>query len=283
VVATVNSSVRDVALAGNVAFGSPVPSGGPQVISITIPQQPVLRGSVNFADIPGGTALAVAADQQYVYLTRNIIGTVVDNGTTGTTSLMIGRYQPRYDRAGIAPATSVISPQQDQTVIQGRTITLSAAASDDVEVERVQFLVDNVVIANDRIFPYEASYVVPVSTTTHTVKTIATDLNGVAAESAPVTFTAVSNPAPVVSLLSPQPGSLLIEGQTIQLIAQASDDGSIQRIVFTAGGVTLPADTSPPYQTNFTVPAGVSSLTISATATDDKGLTATATQTYSVT
>jgi len=284
-VATASGTLRDVAVSGDLAFGSLITNGGSQVYSVKIPQQPVSRGVVNFTDLPGGSALAVAADQQYVYLTRNIVGTVVDNGTTGTTSLMIGRYQPRYDRAGFAPSTSVISPLQGQTFIEGRTISLAAAASDDIEVERVQFVVDNVVIANDRIFPYEASYLVPASTTatTHTIKTIATDLNGAATQSTPVTITVISNPPPVVSLLSPQQGTLLIEGQTIQLMAQASDDGSIQRIVFTAGGVTLPADTSAPYQTNFTVPAGVSSLTISATATDDKGLTATATQTYSVT
>lgn len=283
VATTSNAIFRDVALAGNFAFGSLLTNSGAPVVAINQPTSPVFRGVMTLADVSNGSALAVAADQQYVYLTKATSG-VVDNGSSGTTSLIIGRYQPRYDRAGIAPSTSVVTPQQGQIVTEGKTITLSADASDDVEVERVQFIVDNVVIANDRIYPYEASYFVPVSTTTtHTVKTIATDLNGAATESVPITFTTTPNQPPVVSLLSPQSGSLLIEGQTIQLSAQASDDGSIQRIVFTAGGVTLPADTSPPYQTTFTVPTGISSLTISATATDDKGLTATATETYSVT
>ena len=138
----------------------------------------------------------------------------MENGVTGSTTLAIGRYQAAYDRAGVAPSTTVVTPQNGQTVIQGHTITLTADASDDVEVERVQFLVDNVVIANDRLFPYEASYSVPTSTTTtHIVKTIATDLNGASTESAPITFTAISNPPPVVSLLSPQPASTLIEGR----------------------------------------------------------------------
>ena len=280
ILGTVNTTIRDVAVVGDFAFG---PWTASTVIQITNPTAPVTRGFVNFADLPGGGAGAVAADQQYVYLTKTLSG-VVENGVSGNTTLLIGRYEPTYDRVGVAPSTSVVTPQQGQTVIEGQTITLSANASDDVEVERVQFIVDNVVIANDRIFPYETSYFVPVSTTTtHTVKTIATDLNGTSTESAPIAFTATPNPPPVVSLLSPQPGSILIQGQTIELLAQASDNGSIQRIVFTVGGVTFPADTEAPFKTTFTVPTGISSLTISATATDDKGLTATATHTYSVT
>ena len=278
-----NFSVRDVALVGNIVFGSLVPNQGSPVTTLNLSSQPIFRGMMTLADVSTGQPLAVAADEQYVYLTKQNSGSTIDNGASGVTSLIIGRYQPKYDRAGVAPSTSVVSPQPGQTVVQGKTITITADAGDDVEVERVQFLVDDVVIANDRIFPYEASYLVPLSTATHTIKTIATDLNGVSSESAPITITTTPNPPPVVSLLSPQPGSILIAGRPIELLAQASDDGSIQRIVFTAGGVTLPADTEAPFKTNFTVPANVSSLTISATATDDKGSTATATQTFSVT
>ena len=131
--------------------------------------------------------------------------------------------------------------------------------------------------------PYEVSYTVPATATSLTIRTIATDLGGASSSSVPITVAVSANSAPVVSLLKPQSGSVLIEGQTIELLAQASDDGEVKKIVFTVGGVELPADLSAPFWTTYTVPMGVSSLTISATATDDKGLSSTVTETFAVT
>lgn len=282
---TSSGTIRDIAVVGNFAFG-PLVGSGSLIISVENPINPVVRGSVNFNDLPSTFTTGpggVAADQQYVYVTRSLSG-VVENGVSGNTFLAIGRYnQTVYDRAGVAPSMAVVSPQNGQTVIQGHTINLTADAIDDVEVERVQFFVDNQLIATDRIPPYETPALIGGTAPTRTIKVTATDLNGVSAESAPVTINTIPNPAPVVSLLSPQTGSLLIEGQTIELLAQASDDGRVASITFTAGGVNLPQDTSPPFKTTFTVPTGVTSLTISARANDNQGLTATVTETFAVT
>lgn len=167
--------------------------------------------------------------------------------------------------------------------LQGHTVTITADASDDVEVERVQFFVDNQLVGSDRIAPYELPFLVQGTAPIRTIKTIATDLNGVSAESAPITINTIPNPPPEVSLLSPQAGSVLIQGQVIELLAQASDDGVVSSITFTAGSTTLPADTEAPFRTTFTVPTGVSSLTISARANDNLGLSSTVTQTFAVT
>jgi hypothetical protein len=283
-----NVQTRELALVGNFSFGSWSQGQGGTIVAINNPAAPALRGFVNLADIaPGGPPfssgpLGVAADSEYVYLTRSF-SSVLEIGTSGSTTLMIGRYQPTYDRAGVAPSTSVVTPQNGQTVIQGHTINLMADASDDVEVERVQFFVDNQLIATDRIPPYETPASISGLTPIRTIKVVATDLNGVSAESAPVTINTIPNPPPVVSLLSPQAGSVLIQGQVLELLAQASDDVRVSSITFTAGSTTLPADTSPPFKTTFTVPTGVTSLTISARANDNQGLTSTETRTFAVT
>ncbi|MDT7780154.1 MAG: large repetitive protein [Acidobacteriota bacterium] len=90
------------------------------------------------------------------------------------------------------------------------------------------------------------------------------------------------NPAPTVSVTSPAEGQQVAENQHITITADASDNTSVSNVSFTAGGVNLGADTNAPYSVSYTVPAGTTSLTVTATATDDLGKTSTATRTVEI-
>ena len=183
-----NFAVRDLAVSGTYAF-APLTQFftlGTPIIAINEPTQPNWRGMVDFTRVGAAVGVAVAADQQYVYTAAvDNAGSVVDNGTSATSFFMIGRYQPRFDHAGVSPSVSLVTPPDGQEVLVGNTLSISADASDDVEVDSVQFRVNGAVVGTDFTFPYEAAYTVPAGSGPLTVTATAADLGGNTGTSAP--------------------------------------------------------------------------------------------------
>ena len=88
------------------------------------------------------------------------------------------------------------------------------------------------------------------------------------------------DPLPTVVITSPVAGSTVFEGQTITLRATATDNSGVDLLVqFSVNGTTLNAIPIPftgVFTAPFTVPAGVTQLTILAGAMDSKGKVGTA-------
>ena len=85
------------------------------------------------------------------------------------------------------------------------------------------------------------------------------------------------NSAPTVSLSSPANNSSFEVGSSIVMKATAADaDGSVARVEFWLGNNRLSTDTSAPYEYTW-VPSSAGSYSVTARATDDKGLTTTST------
>ena len=93
---------------------------------------------------------------------------------------------------------------------------------------------------------------------------------------------AVADPPPTVTITAPAEGVIVIEGSKLTLHAEAADNVQVTRVVWSLNGVAGPPILSPPYTRVITVPTGLTSLTIQATATDDLGQTNTATRVITV-
>jgi subtilisin family serine protease len=92
------------------------------------------------------------------------------------------------------PTTAVTSPAAGATV--SGTVAVTASASDDVGVARVEIYVDGALLATDAASPYSASWDTTTATNaSHTLTSKAFDAAGNSATSAAVTVT-VSNAAP---------------------------------------------------------------------------------------
>src|SRR5262249_52995864 len=74
--------------------------------------------------------------------------------------------------------------------------------------------------------------------------------------------------SPFVQLTAPSPGGTVIEGETITLRAEATDDVAVASVSFLVDGTLVRTDTTSSYQTQFTVPLGVQSVTVGASAID---------------
>ncbi len=74
--------------------------------------------------------------------------------------------------------------------------------------------------------------------------------------------------APVVSITSPAAGVTVVEGSTLPITVQATDDVHVVSVDFVVDGNVVFTDSAAPYQFSLTVPTGVTSLTLGATALD---------------
>ncbi len=179
-----------------------------------------------------------------------------------------------------APSVSVSAPANGATV--GNTVTVSAAASDNVGVTSVQFTLDGASLGSpDTAAPYATPWNTSgAANGSHVLRAVARDAAGNTATAAAVTVT-VSNlapdtTAPSVSVSAPANGATV--GNTVTVSAAASDNVGVTSVQFTLDGASLGSpDTAAPYATPWnTSGAANGSHVLRAVARDAAGNTATA-------
>lgn len=158
-----------------------------------------------------------------------------------------------------APSVSIGSPTAGTTVTG--SVTISATATDASGVAKVEFLIDNVVVATDTTSAY--SYIWNTTTATngtHTLTARATDTVGNAGTSTAVSVT-VSNTdttPPTISAFTASPTSVATGG-TVALAATATDNVGVTKVEFYSGTALMGTDTTSPYTYNW-VTTGASTL-----------------------
>src|SRR5262249_24514693 len=73
---------------------------------------------------------------------------------------------------------------------------------------------------------------------------------------------------PTVAITAPATGSTVIAGSNISIFVNAVDDVAVSQLNFLLNGQVVFSGTAAPYQTTLTVPTGVTSITLGATARD---------------
>ncbi len=175
----------------------------------------------------------------------------------GTGPCVSGSYNDRDDLAfAVAPGTdttppynvAISSPVAGQTMAQ--SFSVSATASDNVAVTRIDFLAEGLVQASDATAPFSGN--LQLAPGTHSLQVRAFDAAGNATASALTTVTV--NPAPTVQILAPLTEELILA--PFRARADASDDTAVSRIDFYLGTSLVGSDYTPPYEMD--VPANYS-------------------------
>jgi subtilisin family serine protease len=174
------------------------------------------------------------------------------------------------DNDSVPPSVALTSPAGGAGV--RATVTVTAAASDNVGVAGVQFKLDGASLgAEDAAPPYEAAWdTTGAANGAHTLTAVARDAAGNATTSTPVAVT-VDNLAPSVSVSSPASGALL--RASVGVAANASDNVGVAGVQFKLDGADLGAeDTAPPYTLTWdTTGASDGAHTLTAVARDAAG------------
>jgi hypothetical protein len=244
----------------------------PPTVSITSPTGGNVAGTV--------TVSANASDNLGVARVDLLVNGVVKGSdlsapfqfSWNTTTLANGAAQLKaiaYDTSGNSTSSSIITvnvanvapPPTDTTPptvsiasptggnVAG-TVAISANASDNVGVARVDLLVNGVVKASDTTAPYQFSWnSTTVANGAAQLKAVAYDAAGNSAPSAIVTVNVANvtsdTTPPTVSIASPTGGNV---AGTVAISANASDNVGVARVDFLVNGVVKGSDTSAPFQ-----------------------------------
>ncbi|MDB5272802.1 MAG: Ricin lectin [Chitinophagaceae bacterium] len=171
------------------------------------------------------------------------------------------------------PTVSISSPSNNATLNAG-TITISANASDNGSVSKVEFYNGAALLGTSTASPYSYSWT-GVAAGSYNLTARATDNQGGITVSSTVGITVkavtVVNKPPVVTLTSPANGSSYNATASITVSATASDaDGSVVKVEFYNGATLLSTSSSSPYSYTWTG-VGAGTYTLSAKAYDNSG------------
>lgn len=291
----------DVAVSGNHVFIADGPSGL-QIIDITNPTTPKLLGSV---DTPG-TAKGVAVSGTVAVVADGANGVQIIDVSSPASPRIVGTLDTPGDARDVA-VNGLIAYVADYTGglrIVDFTVPTSPTLVSAVPTTSGGVLMD-VAHAGTLVFGADVVFVngVPITDVSSPVNPIVRarldfperDDNGagIAVDSQHVYLTAsrgiVENGvtedtrlyigqyvdledtggiAPTVRIEAPAYGDTVVEGATISIAVSATDDVHVASVDVVVDGQVVFTDSAAPYQFNFTVPVGVRSLTLSATAVD---------------
>ncbi|WP_288388947.1 Ig-like domain-containing protein, partial [uncultured Alteromonas sp.] len=140
------------------------------------PDEPFFQDTINLSPLGdyAGTGIALNATHAFITEERYVVGS--DYKATGDTKLFIAQYRELNDANGIPPTVSLVEPATDGVTVEGARLTLTADAQDDIAVGKVDFYVNNLLVAQDTTYPYSVPFTVPQNVGNIAVKAVATDL-----------------------------------------------------------------------------------------------------------
>ncbi|HEX2749519.1 MAG TPA: Ig-like domain-containing protein, partial [Verrucomicrobiales bacterium] len=170
-----------------------------------------------------------------------------------------------------APVVTLTAPANGASIQMPGPVTITADATDNSAVTKVEFFAGSTKVGEDTSAPYAFDWM-PALSGTYLLTAVATDDSGATATSAPVSVQ-VFNPnniPPQAVVISPAAGTS-VPASSLTVLASASDtDGYITKVAFYCNGVKEGEVTGEPYL--FTIPSiSAGPLTLTVEATDNDG------------
>jgi hypothetical protein len=225
-------------------------SGMVSFLATGLPDSLPLDGQVNFTTLdpnPGvSSARDMAIEGQYHFVTAS---------GSGQNWLLVGRHDKVVDLLGKPPVVSLLSPDPNGSYPEGSKLTYAVSATDDVEVAKVELLVDGALAATLQDPPYETTLALPdiKGPTTVTLTATATDVGGNVGTMEPATFKVVpviDLEPPKVALITPYAGQIVSGGLGLPVKVAVTDDIGVADLRILLDGQTVVVDSLPPYDDN---------------------------------
>ena len=163
------------------------------------------------------------------------------------------------------PTVSLTAPSNNATV--SGTVTISASASDNVAVSRVEFYLNGLLVSTDSAAPYSCIWnTSTVVNGSYTWSARAYDAAGNVGQSGAVSVTVANDTTPPTASLT-APGNNATVSGTVAISANASDNVAVSRVEFYQNGTLLSSGSVAPYSYSWnttTVANGAYTLTAKA-------------------
>ena len=286
-------------VASSTATIIPVPDTANPTVSIADPDDgiEIITGTNSFVNIDAADNFGV------VKVELSIDDTVVSTLTAGpytydwdTTGLSLGAHTllaKAYDAAGnvgqssvvnftivpppdtAAPSVAITAPSDGSSTIIGDDVAITATASDNVGVSKVEFFVDGAPRSETAAEPYALTWnTVGTSLGAHTIMVRASDAAGNASQTT-TTVNIIPVPdttKPNISVTSPSAGANIITGDTTAIALDASDDFGVTKVEVLVDGALEATLTDSPYSYTWdTTGAELGDHVITASAYDAAG------------
>lgn len=151
-----------------------------------------------------------------------------------------------------APNVSLTSPANGATFSSAQTVTITASATDNVGVTKVELYDGTALKATDTTVPYAFTWpITAAGNGSHSLTVKAYDAAGnskvsnVAAVSVNIPLTDLT--APTVALASPAAGAVFTSVQSVTIAATAADNVAVSKVEFYDGTTLLGSDSNAPY------------------------------------
>ncbi len=175
-------------------------------------------------------------------------GTTVACGTAGAYVLdtdicstwHVAKFWGLDNSDTVSPSVSLTAPTNGATV--SGTVTVSASATDNVGIAKVEFSIDNTLVGTDTASPFTYGWNTAAATNgAHTLKAKAYDAAGNTATSSTLSVTVTGGisdtTAPTVSITFPTANATV--AGAIDIAATASDDFGVTKVEFLIDGVVV--------------------------------------------
>jgi hypothetical protein len=207
----------------------------------------------------------------YGYLPNPPVGWNHNPAVVGLGKNLLGNSPPPPADT-IPPVVHLLTPPASGDSVSG-SVTLTATATDNVGVSRVDFLVNGTVVATDATTPYTGSWNTTGLVGQQTITARAYDAAGNTAITPSVIVyvkTAADTIPPVVHLSTPPASGDSVSG-SVTLTATATDNVGVSRVDFLVNGTVVATDATTPYTGIWNTTGLVGQQTITARAYDAKG------------
>ncbi len=175
------------------------------------------------------------------------------------------------------PEVSFIQPIEGQAFLEGQEITVEVQAEDEHGIAGVTIISGLGVSRTITDPPYTATFVAPRNQDTFQFFARALDAVGVVSEDAEVTVTIQDDEAPDVTFFEPADGDTFIEGTTISVGIEATDNVRVTQVELRVDGNFAGTLNNPPYLFEVEAPVGVDQIELQASARDNLNQTTEAT------
>ncbi len=175
----------------------------------------------------------------------------------------------------LQPNVKLISPQSNATYEMGQKVAIEAnAQSPDGQIVKVEFYINDQLISTVTGAPYRMEWTADVVGTRLIQAKVYDNLNGVALSGVvSINVNAAGNKPPVVNIVSPEDGLVVLINQTITLKASVRDDDPgdlISKVEFFSNDIKIGEALTAPF--DFVWSNAISgSMKIKAKATDNRG------------
>lgn len=224
--------------------------------------------------LPYQVPVPVPVGETSILLSAQAVDFAGNRGTSGDVPVIVLRDTDR-------PVVQLTAPVAPLVVPEGTVIRTTTIATDNVSVTRVEFLLNDVIVATRTSAPYEAFITLPIGPTTFRFSARAFDPAGNVGTAPEAVVTVTSDPPPTIRILTPATGTTVSEGSLFTVVIDASDNGAVisTELRGLINGEVVHRDTVnyPTLYVNAPIERGATQFTLIASATDNLGQVGTST------